>query len=462
VARASLIGFTEYTLPQYRAAQHHRRIAEALERVERGECKRLMLFMPPRHGKSELASKRFPAWYMGRNPNKQMIAASYNSELAGDFGREVRNIVASPEYGLLFDARLAEDSQAANRWHTAQGGSYVAAGVGSAITGRGADVMCIDDPFKDRAEADSETTRDNVWNWYTSTAYTRLMPGGSIVIIQTRWHEDDLSGRLLDSGADKWEVVSMPALDGSTALWPEWYDAERLSQIRAVIGPRDWNSLYQQDPIPDGGTYFQKDWIKYYDKLPEHLTWYGASDYAVTDGDNDWTVHATAALDKDHNLYIVDVWRQQAASDVWVEAVIDLMAARDPMQWAEEAGQIIKGVGPFLVRRMNERGTYCYRKAYTSSSDKPTRARSIQARMASGKVFFPRNAHWLADLEREVLRFPNGKHDDQVDVLSLFGRMLDSMLEGVIPAEAKKTRWPHEQTFNELIRAQRNKRIAEA
>lgn len=154
--------------------------------------------MPPRHGKSELASRRFPAWYLGRHPDKQIIAASYNSELASDFGREVRNIVASPEYSKLFAVSLAQDSKAANRWHTDKGGMYVAAGVGTAITGRGAHIGLIDDPFKDQEEADSEVIRDKVYNWYTSTFYTRLMPGGGIALIQTRWHDDDLAGRLLN------------------------------------------------------------------------------------------------------------------------------------------------------------------------------------------------------------------------------------------------------------------------
>lgn len=452
----------EYLMPSYRPAPHHYQIASALEAVERGDTKRLMLFLPPRHGKSTIASRYFPSWYVGRNPGKQLIAASYNSELAGDFGRDVRNIVASDEYARLFDTRLAEDSKAANRWHTDQGGSYVAAGVGTAITGRGADVLLIDDPIKDRSEADSETTRQSVWDWYTSTAYTRLMPGGAIVLIQTRWHEDDLAGRLLDHGADRWDVVSMPALSAEgEALWPEWYDAQRLAQIRDVIGPRDWNALYQQDPIPDGGAYFKRDWLRYYDALPKQVTWYGASDYAVTDDAGDYTVHMTAAVDLDHNIYLGDLWRMQATSDVWVEAAIDLMRMRQPLEWAEEAGQIEKGVGPFLARRMDERGTYCYRKPYTSARDKPTRARSIQGRMAMGKVFLPRGAPWLADFEKELLRFPNGKNDDQVDVLSLFGRILDSMLAPTAPKEKEEARWPTQMTINELV-ARRARQLAEA
>jgi hypothetical protein len=224
-ARESLMAFTQYTNPEYQAAQHHRRIADKLEAVERGEIKRLMILMPPRHGKSELASRRFPAFYIGRNPGKQIIAASYNSDLANDFGREVRNIVAGPEFGALFQTSLAPDSSAANRWHTGHGGMYVAAGVGTAITGRGADVLLIDDPFKDREEADSELRRQRVWDWYTSTAYTRLMPGGAIVVINTRWHDDDLSGKLLaeaDNGGDQWEVLR-PGLCGLSGIrWNGW------------------------------------------------------------------------------------------------------------------------------------------------------------------------------------------------------------------------------------------------
>jgi len=247
-ATETLAAFTEYTFPQYRTAEHHRLICEKLEAVERGEIDRLMIFMPPRHGKSELASKRFPAWYLGRNPDKQVITASYNSDLAGDFGRQVRNIVREQRFRNVFPSvTLAEDSQAANRWNTSAGGSYVAAGVGTAVTGRGAHLLLIDDPVKDREEAESETRRETVYNWYSSTAYTRLMPGGAVILIQTRWHEDDLAGRLLEAeakGGDKWDKLILPAiLSNGQALWPEWYPIDALNRTKAAIGPRDWSAL---------------------------------------------------------------------------------------------------------------------------------------------------------------------------------------------------------------------------
>lgn len=427
-ARAGLLAFAEYTNPAYVPAPHHALIAAKLEAVERGEIKRLMITMPPRHGKSELASRRFPAWYIGRNPGKQIIAASYNSDLASDFGREVRNIVSSPEYSKLFGTALAADSQAANRWHTDAGGMYVAAGVGTAITGRGADILLIDDPFKDREEADSEIRRGRVWDWYTSTAYTRLMPGGAVVIINTRWHDDDLSGRLLadmqDSG-DQWEVLSLPAIrpDGS-ALWPEWYPLERLEQIRSVLPARDWNSLYQQNPIPDDGDYFKSDWLNDYDQLPDGLSVYGASDYAVTDGGGDYTEHGVFGIDTAGNVYVLDWWRGQTSSDVWIERKCDLILQHSPVCWFGEAGPIRRAVEPFMMRRMQERNAICRIEWLASIADKEARARSIQGLASMGRLYFPKNAPWKGDVQAQMLRFPAGKHDDAVDVFSLIGRGL--------------------------------------
>jgi len=436
-ARKSLIDFTQYTLPQYIEAKHHTLIAQKLEAVERGEIDRLMINMPPRHGKSELASRRFPAWFLGRHPTKSIIAASYNSDLASDFGRQVRNIVSSGEYTPLFQTALAEDSRAANRWNTSQGGSYVAAGVGTAITGRGADVFLIDDPIKDRQEADSETQRQTVWDWYTSTAYTRLAPGGRIIVIQTRWHEDDLSGKLLAEqarGGDKWDVLELPAInDHGEALWPDFYDLAALERIRTVLPARDWSALYQQRPAPDEGDYFKRDWFRFYNTVPHHLRTYGASDYAVTAKGGDYTVHVVAGVDPDDNLYILDVWRAQSESHVWVDAFIDLVAKHKPLNWGEEQGQIIKSLGPFIDKRMRERRVYCRREQMASVADKPTRARSFQARAAMGKVYLPHNAPWVADVLGEMLNFPVGKHDDAVDALGLIGRMLDTMSSGRAP-----------------------------
>jgi predicted phage terminase large subunit-like protein len=417
-------------------------IAEHLEAVERGEIDRLMINMPPRHGKSELASRRFPAWYLGRHPEHSIIAASYNSDLATDFGRQVRNILQTDEYRALFDTALADDSRAANRWNTKEGGAYVAAGVGTAITGRGANILLIDDPLKDREEADSELHRQKVWDWYTSTAYTRLAPGGRIIVIQTRWHEDDLSGKLIseeERGGDKWTRLELPAISANgEALWPEFYPLASLERLRRVLPSRDWSALYQQRPTPEEGDYFKRDWFKFYDRLPDNLRMYGASDYAVTANGGDYTVHVVCGVDTNDNLYVVDVWRKQAESHVWVEEFINLVGRHKPLNWGEENGQIVKSLGPFIDKRMRERRIYCRREQMSSVADKPTRARSFQARAAMGKVYVPHAAHWVTDLMAEMMTFPAGKHDDQIDALGLIGRMLDTMVPGRAPAEPEK------------------------
>lgn len=447
-------------------------IAEKLEAVADGKIKRLMIFMPPRHGKSELASRRFPAWFVGRNPRRNIIAASYNSDLAADFGREVRNIVGSKRYRNVFNTTLSDDSTAANRWHTHDGGMYVAAGIGTAVTGRGAHVLLIDDPFKDREEADSEKQREKVWRWYTSTAYTRLESDivgdvtedddlwrdlladidsgtaekfdGAIVLIQTRWHEDDLSGRLIDaqaSGGDKWDILELPAItsDGS-ALWPAKYPLARLEQIRAAIGTRDWSALYQQRPAPDEGAYYKRDWFRYFDEKPKHLRIYGASDYAVTEGGGDFTVHIVVGVDPEDNIYVLDLWRGQTSSDTWVASWIDLARQHKPLMWIEEQGQIIKSIGPFLDKRMREEKVYVRREQVASAADKPTRSRSMQARTAMGKVYFPSKAKWLSEFSTELLTFPAGKHDDMVDAFGLIGRMLDEMVPAALPKKPEETK----------------------
>lgn len=447
-AAESLIAFTEYTFSRYRTAPHHRLIAEQLERVERGEIDRLMLLVPPRHGKSELASKRFPAFFLGRQPHKQFISVSATGDLASDFGREVRNIIGSPEYRSLFDTALAEDSQAKGKWHTTEGGIYYAVGIGGSVLGRGADAILIDDPYASMEDAMSEVTRKNVWEWYTGTAYNRLMPGGSIVVINHRMHEDDLSGMLLAqqvAGGDKWEVVELPAIsEKEEALWPEAYPIEALHRIRRNTLPRFWSALYQQRPAPEEGDYFKAAWLKTYTTVPpkDQLAIYGASDYAVTADGGDYTVHVVVGVDPDGHMYLLDLYRKQAASDEWVEAFCSLVKEWKPREWAEEQGQIKAGVGPFLERMQRERHAYVYRRDFPVRSDKAVRAQSIRGRMALDGLYVPQAAPWLADLRSELLTFPAGKHDDQVDALGLIGQLLDTISAGNKPPEAQKPKNP--------------------
>lgn len=412
-----------------------------------------MITMPPRHGKSMLASEFFPAWYLGRNPDHYVVTATYAQELADDFGRKVKNQIEDKSYPAIFPGvGLADDSKSAKRFHVeglqgglehslSQQGAFYAVGVGGPLTGRGAHLLLIDDPVKNREEADSELIRKKTKDWYTSTAYTRLMPGGRIVIIQTRWHEDDLSGWLLaDHQHEGWEVLNLPAIsDDGKPLWPEQYDLPALEKTRQAIGSRDWSALYQQRPTPDTGDYFRAEWLVEYAEHPpiETMRIYGASDYAVTADGGDYTVHIVIGVDSTGRPWLLDLWRKQSSSDVWVEAWCDLVLKWKPSQWGEEGGQINSGVGPFLLRRARERKAYTWRRQFASKHDKAVRARSIQGRMSMESLMVPKFAPWLADFKHELLSFPAGKHDDQVDALGLFGQLLDLVTNGQTKEDVK-------------------------
>lgn len=430
--------------PKYRTAEFHRRIAEQLERVESGEIDRLMLLCPPRHGKSTLASRSLPAYVLGRQPEKEFISVSASADLATDFGRDVRNLINSDQYKCIFNTALAEDSQAKNKWRTESGGGYYAVGVGGQFMGKGADILLIDDPFASMAEAQSETKRKEVWDWYIGTAYNRLEAGGAVILINHRMHDDDLSGHIIahtSAGGDKFEIVKMPAIsnDGE-ALWPERYPLEAIERRRANSIPRYFSALYQQEPAPDTGDYFKREWLIPVDNLPprESLRVYGGSDYAVTASGGDFTVHAVIGIDPDGNPWQLDIWRKQAASDEWVEAFCDLVIKWKPMGWAEESGQIKSGVGPFLEKEMRRRKAYTAREQFPTRGDKAVRAQSFRGLIATRGLRVPANAPWRGEFESELLRFPAGVHDDQVDADGLIGQLLDTMLDGQKPTQPEK------------------------
>lgn len=462
-ARKNLVDFARYTNRDYIPANHHHLICEKLEAVADGRIKRLMIFMPPRHGKSELASRRFPAWFLGNYPKRSIIAASYNSELAGDFGRDVRNIVGSKEYSSLFDVKLAADSKAAGRWHTDSNGGYVAAGVGTAITGRGAHILLIDDPFKDRESADSEIIREKTYKWYLSTAYTRLEGSiteqdsddlwndqkqameegeafdGAIVIIQTRWHEDDLSGRLLEdmkNGADEWDVLSLPAIDDNgNALWPEKYPIERLNGIKSAltrVSMRDWESLYQQRPKPDEGTFFRREWFKRFSLGDEpKVNKYQSTDFAVTDGGGDFTELGIIGLCPDFDLWCLDWWHGQTSSDVWVEEQLKQIKLHSPLASFGETGVIRRSVEPLVKMMSRQERIYPRLEWITRTGDKPSMARAFQGMAANGKVHIP-YTDWGNRIIEQLVAFPAGKHDDAVDVLALFAMAIQSAHPAII------------------------------
>lgn len=435
-AKNSLLGFASYIKQDYAAGLHHKLIAEALQQVESGEIKRLMIFLPPRHGKSELVSRKFPAWYIGRNSQQQIISASYNSDLATEFGRDVRNTIADPDYKNIFKISLAPDSKAADRWITNNGGSYLAAGVGSGITGRGAHLGIIDDPFKDRKEAESKTIRDGVWNWYTSTFYTRLMPGGSIILCQTRWHEDDLAGRLLKEmrrGGESWQIINLPAIAeghdilGRTegeALWPEWYPEETLKQIQNTIGTYDWLSLYQQRPTAEEGNIFKKHWWRRFRDFPEKFSKrIHAWDTAFKDGQqNDFSVCLSIGVNEG-DIYILDRFKGKLEFP-------DLKKAAESMAYRDKVDAVVvedKASGQSLVQELR-RNTKLSVVAHKIDRDKVARAYSVTPMIEGGRVYLPEWGSWIDDYIANMASFPQAEHDDDVDATTVGLNYLKSQL----------------------------------
>ena len=419
-----------------------------LEGVESGATSRLMVLMPPGSAKSTYASVLFPPWFMGRNAQMSVLGVSNTTDLAERFSRRVRNIVGMREWRNVFpDNGLSEDSAAAGNWETVKGGEFFAAGMGSAIAGRRADLGLIDDPIKTRQEADSERVRQTHWDWYVNDFLTRLKPTGRQILIQTRWHMDDLGGRILEREADKWRVVKLPmiATPGDPIgravgerLWPEWFTDEMIDAAKLDV--RSWNALYQQEPVPDEGDYFRLADFKEYDSAPSNLHIYGASDYAVTEGAGDFTEHGIFGIDAYGNPYVLDWWRGQVASNVWIEKQCDLIRDWKPLTWFGEAGPIRRAIEPYLLKRMDERKAYCRIEWLPSIADKEIRARSIQAMIAIKGCFWPKRAPWRHDVERQLLQFPAGKYDDAVDVFSLLGRGL----EFIAPARRPKQAQPEE------------------
>ena len=445
LTRKRLLPFVERFNPDYNAGWVHKDICRRLEQFSRDVAEkkspRLMLFMPPRHGKSTLASIAFPAWHLGRHPDHEFISCSYSGSLAMGFSRKVRSLLRDPSYKTAFKTRLDPDSQSAEAWLTTNGGGYVAAGVGGGITGKGAHVLVIDDPVKNREDAESPNNREANWDWYTSTAYTRLAPGGGVLVILTRWHDDDLAGKLLSAaqeGGDEWTVVKYPAIaeeneefrSHGEALHPERYDVEALQRIQRAVGPRDWSALYQQNPVADDGDYFSRDMIQYFDPEDidlDRMKFYCAWDLAIGKKDrNDYSVGMVVGIDEMEHIFVVDVVRGRFDGFELVEQILDMYETWRPSIVGIEKGHIEMALGPFLEKRVRERGLYeaYFKDLKTGRRDKEARARAIQGRMQQGMVHFPKNEVFTGPLIAELLRFPNGVHDDQVDALAWIGLMM--------------------------------------
>lgn len=443
------------TIPGYMPGEVHRflcqRLHEFVLAAERGESPSLILNVPPRHGKSVLVSQCLPQWYLGTYKNREFIFCTYNQDYADEWGRKVKNAMISPLHMEVFGVGPRGDSQAANRMDMANGSSYRAVGIGSSVTGRGAHILSIDDPHKNRAEADSELQRDAVWNSYEADLKTRVAPGGGILVTQTRWHEDDLTGRLLERSNRKWEVITLPALaedeesfpliGGGTfsrhkgdALHPERWTRAIMEEIRADNSAREWLALYQQRPTSDAGGYIQASWLRTYSTpVPATGPTSIAVDMAVrTKEENDRTCIAAFGESSSGDLvFLPGIILDRIDAAAAVEAIIDLAVRYKAQRLAIGRDAIAGAIGPFLNKRMQERvrdgtGIWLTIEEIPERTDKQARARTFQARTKGQKVLWPSGALWDMEIKPELTKFPAGKHDDVVDMAAHACALLDS------------------------------------
>jgi predicted phage terminase large subunit-like protein len=429
--RFSLVGFTEYRFPKYRPSKVHHYVAEQLERVERGEIDRLMIRMPPRTGKSELAARSFPAFCLGRKPSRQFIVASASADLARDIGRSVRNTIKSDSYQLIFpNVTLEEDSKAAFKWNTAQGGAMYSVGVGGDVFGRGAHIWLIDDPFGSMADAQSATMRDRVWNWFNGTVYNRLEPGGAIVIIGHRLHEDDLQGRLEErmraggDDVDQWTIVELPAMaeegdalgrEPGEPLWPERFPLRALERIRANTFGRDWSALYQQKPVAEEGEFFLVNDMPINFSVSDIIDRVRAWDLASTKG-GDWSVGVKIGRTRDNKFVIEHVARFRGLPNEVEEKILSTAQADGrtvKIALPQDPGQSGKHQVLSLTRLLAGFNI----AASPETGDKVTRAKPFAAQVNVGNVALA-GGGWVDAYREELRAFPHSKYDDQVDASS--------------------------------------------
>lgn len=442
LARSHLVSFQCGASRSYRPGLHHHVIGQALMEVEAGRIDRLMLEAPPRHGKTRQLGVDFPTWCLGRNPHWSVAYATYSAERAGDVGQEVRGLFGSDYVRTLWpDREINRRSNASRRFRLAQHpGSYAAVGVGGALTGRGADLLVMDDTIKDRVQADSARHQRRAREWFSAVASTRLEPGGRIVSMMTRWSDNDLHGFIQrEMVEDGWLVIRLPALAMAgdflgraygQPLWPERWTGEAVRRIQAGLLPRDWLALYQQSPSAGEGTEFRREWFRWYTPgtHPAKLHRYGASDYAVTEDQRaDYTEHGVAGMDDAGDLWLLEGWFGQKTPDKWIEAQLDLAAAHRPLAWYGESGVIKNAVEPNLVKRAREREIPLFSLWLPPIGDKVARCQSFRARCATGRVWVPRN-EWGRHVVDQLCAFPGARNDDAVDMCGLWGRAMDLLM----------------------------------
>lgn len=430
-ARKELISFEIATNPKYEPNWHHEIIGRELEKIERSgdrDFKILILTVPPRHGKSQQASIDFPAWYLGRNPDKEIITASYSGDLAQDFGSKTREKVESSQFKDIFpDVTLRPDERAKGKWRTNKGGSYTSVGIGGPITGRGANILLIDDPIKNREEAESETYREKTWNWFTSTAFTRLEPGGVCVIILTRWHQDDIAGRILAHPelSKRTKLICFPALalddederKRGEALWKDRFNLDALDEIRTTIGPYDWSALYQGSPILSELQEFKPEWYKYIDE--EQLQYLNLRKFLTIDTamskkeTADYTGFCENFVNQE-NFWHLRAWRIRLGPEELVDMLFTLYQSHKYEKIGIEKTTYTIGLKPYIDSEQRKRNVFLpIVELGHHQISKEIRIRSLIPRYASGSVFHIKDR--CNDLEEEQTSFPFGTHDDVLD-----------------------------------------------
>jgi predicted phage terminase large subunit-like protein len=428
--------FVRQMWPNFISGRHHARMASAFERVARGECKRLIINMPPRHTKSEFASYLLPAWYLGQNPGKKVIQASHTAELAVGFGRKVRNLVDTVEYHKLFpDLELSADSKAAGRWNTSKKGEYFAIGVGGAIAGKGADLFIIDDPHSEQEAQAAETNPeiyDKVYEWYTSGPRQRLQPGGSVVIVMTRWGKRDLTGQVLKAALqrggekDEWELIEFPAiLPSGNPLWPEFWSLEELTSLKNELPNTKWMAQYQQNPTSEEGAIIKREWWREWDSdIPPKcqfvlMAWDTAfekserSDYSAC---TTWGIfYQPDDTGKEQaNLILLNAFRKRMEFPELKKEVLAQFK-----EWRPD-GIIIekKASGAPLIYELRSMGVPVQEFTPTKGNDKISRVNAVSDIFASGRVWYP-NTSWAEEVVNEVAEFPASEHDDFTDTVSM-------------------------------------------
>ena len=426
------IKFVERVWPSFISGAHHKRMAEAFERVANGTCKRLIINMPPRHTKSEFASYLLPAWFLGKFPHKKVIQSSNTGELAVGFGRKVRNLVDSEVYSEIFpNLALQADSKAAGRWNTSKGGDYFAIGVGGTVTGKGADLLIIDDPHSEQEAAmaaSNPEVYDKVYEWYTSGPRQRLQPGGAIIIVMTRWAQRDLTGQVIKSAAqrsgEEWEVIEFPAiLPSGKPLWPQFWSLEELSALREELPNSKWQAQYQQNPIGNESAIVKRDWWKWWEKdnppicdyiLQSWDTAFEKTQRADYSAGTTWGIFNCEEDNFAPNIILLNTYKKRVEFPELKRDVLREYKEYEPDSLIVEK----KASGAPLIYDLRAMGIPVQEYTPGKGQDKIARLNSVSDIIASGKVWVPQT-RWAEELVDEVAAFPSGEHDDLVDATTL-------------------------------------------